>query len=128
VKNQPVGRVFVMLIDANGCESFANGYLGETNSSSVCLDASPVITPNGDSYNDDLEIFCLENYPNNKVQIFNRWGQEILVKQNYRNHDWKGTYENGTPVPNGAYFYVVEVFGDNPPAPQKGSFVILNEE
>jgi trimeric autotransporter adhesin len=131
VKNQEIGRVFAMVIDANGCETSANGYIGNGNASAVCLDASPVITPNNDSYNDDLEIYCLEKYIDpgkiyNKLQIFNRWGQEILVQDNYQNHSWKGTYSNGKPLPNGPYFYVIEIMANG--QTNKGSFVIINEE
>jgi gliding motility-associated-like protein len=131
VKNQSIGRLYAMVIDANGCETSANGYLGNGNASAICLDASPVITPNGDSFNDDLEIYCLEKYIEpgkiyNKLQIFNRWGQEILVQDNYQNHSWKGTYTNGKILPNGAYFYVVQIMATG--AMQKGSFVIINEE
>jgi len=48
-----------------------------------------------------LKIPFLEDYPNNNVSIFNRWGRKVFDKDNYDN-SWAG--EN---LPAGTYFYVV---------------------
>jgi len=48
-----------------------------------------------------LKIPFLEDYPNNNVSIFNRWGRKVFDKDNYDN-SWAG--EN---LPEGTYFYVV---------------------
>jgi gliding motility-associated-like protein len=48
-----------------------------------------------------LKIPFLEDYPNNNVTIFNRWGRKVYDKDNYDN-SWAG--EN---LPAGTYFYVV---------------------
>jgi len=48
-----------------------------------------------------LKIPFLEDYPNNNVAIFNRWGRKVYDKDNYDN-SWAG--EN---LPAGTYFYVV---------------------
>ena len=63
-------------------------------------------SPNGDDVNDVFTIFGIENFPNNQLQIFNRWGNEILSTENYQN-DWKGTW-NGSVVQDGTYFYVLD--------------------
>lgn len=59
--------------------------------------------------NDYLEIKCLEGREGVELRIFNRWGNEVYFSAGYRN-DWDGTYR-GEPLPDGAYFYVVE-YGD----------------
>ncbi len=64
-----------------------------------------VITPNEDEINDMLFIPCLENYPNTKLAIFNRWGDQVYESDNYQN-DWEGTY-NGNPVPDGTFYYIM---------------------
>lgn len=129
IKDQDKGRVFVMITDANGCDAFADGFIGDVNLTLSCLDSSnPILTPNNDGYNDALDIYCLEKYPINKVQVFNRWGQIVFDKANYANRTWYGTDISGKPLPNGAYFYVVSVQNtDGREEIAKGSFSILNE-
>ncbi len=82
-----------------------------------------IITPNGDGYNDEFLIACLKatsKYPNNKVTIFNEWGDQVFEASPYQN-DWKGTY-NGQELPVGTYFYIVD-FGDGSD-PQSGFLLI----
>ena len=72
------------------------------------------MTPNGDNYNDFFWIGMIENYPNNEVIIFNRYGQEIFKGKNYDNKKvfWDGTYQ-GNKVPDGAYYYVIKFTDSN---------------
>jgi gliding motility-associated-like protein len=129
IEKQEIGRLFVMVTDANGCETFANGYLGTEVTTAICLDPAPVITPNNDSYNDVLDIYCLETYKTNKLEVYNRWGQEVFIAENYQNRTWAATYPNGKPLPNGVYFYVVTVYPEaQAPIIRKASFVVMNEE
>lgn len=83
------------------------------------------MTPNGDGYNDFFWIGMIENYPNNEVMIFNRYGQIIYQGNNYDNKKvyWDGTYQ-GNKVPDGAYYYVIR-FKDNN-AVFKGSINVLS--
>jgi gliding motility-associated-like protein len=67
------------------------------------------ITPNGDGFNDFLEFINLDRFSQNKLTIFNRWGQIIWEEDNY-NNKWDGTI-NGKDVPDGAYYYVLR-FGN----------------
>ncbi|HHH49996.1 MAG TPA: T9SS type B sorting domain-containing protein, partial [Saprospiraceae bacterium] len=69
------------------------------------------ITPNGDHANDVLDIPCLEQYPNNNIKIFNRWGKKIYEADNYQN-DWAGTF-NGKELPTGTYFYIIKTKADS---------------
>ena len=67
-----------------------------------------VITPNGDGVNDVLIIQCVPAFPNNRLRIFNRWGDEIDVFEPYENN-WDGTIgESKDPVPAGTYFYIFQ--------------------
>lgn len=65
-----------------------------------------VITPNGDQSNEYFEIAGIQNIPENKLVIFNRWGKEVFRAAPYSN-DWNGTH-NGEPLPEGTYFYTLE--------------------
>lgn len=62
-----------------------------------------VFTPNGDGKNDYLVIENLEYYPDNKIVIFNRWGNKIFEKEGYKN-DWDGDGHS-----DGTYFYILEL-------------------
>ena len=65
------------------------------------------ISPNQDGKNDGFYIRGIENYPDNEVVVFNRWGNEVYRKKGYRNDDaWQGTW-NGLSVPDGTYFYCI---------------------
>jgi hypothetical protein len=113
-----------------------------------------VFIPNGYSPNDDgindnfiVSLVCtdgdnfapdfVEKYPNAKVEIFNRWGNIVFVKENFGNIDrwgavsawWDGTSTNGMTVgndklPPGTYFYIL-YFNDENKEPKAGS-VFLN--
>ncbi len=62
-----------------------------------------IFTPNGDGLNDYLVFENLEYFPNNKLVVYNRWGQKLLEKEGYQN-DW-----NGDDAPDGTYFYLLEL-------------------
>ena len=64
-----------------------------------------VITPNEDGFNDAFYIPCAELYPDNRLLIFNRWGDKVYETENYQN-DWRGTYK-GQPLPKGSYYYMM---------------------
>jgi len=70
-----------------------------------------VITPNGDGINDGWIIEGIEDYPDNTVQIFNRWGDKIHSYDHYNNTTqvWKGTTENDKKVPDGVYYYILTI-------------------
>lgn len=68
------------------------------------------MSPNGDGKND---FFFLENIqflgPDNKVEIFNRWGDKVFEMDNYNNDSqrFEGSQNNGKELPSGVYFYKV---------------------
>jgi gliding motility-associated-like protein len=70
-----------------------------------------IITPNGDGINDIWYIEKIKYYPNNEVQIFNIYGQPVYQKKNY-NNEWDATY-NGSPLPDGTYYYVLKLLDSN---------------
>lgn len=70
-------------------------------------------TPDGDGINDNWIIDNIEDYPTNSLSIFNRWGNKIWSTTNYNNttNYWNGKQSNGNSLPNGTYFYVLEIDG-----------------
>ena len=66
-------------------------------------------SPNEDGYNDFFKIKNIELYPDNTLTIFNRWGNRVFQKERYTNaQPWKAIYKN-THLPDGSYFYILEV-------------------
>lgn len=64
-------------------------------------------SPNADDDNDLWIIEGLSSYPTYIVTIHNRWGSVI---RRYENNfeSWDGTNQNGTELPDGTYYYVVQ--------------------
>ncbi|MCB0629674.1 MAG: cohesin domain-containing protein [Saprospiraceae bacterium] len=71
------------------------------------------ITPNGDGLNDELSFEILEftpadEFPDNEIIIFNRWGDIIFQQRPYTN-DWRGLNSSGEKLPQGTYYYVLRL-------------------
>ncbi|MFZ4546173.1 MAG: gliding motility-associated C-terminal domain-containing protein, partial [Bacteroidales bacterium] len=79
-----------------------------------------LISPDGDGANDYWHILNIEEYPDNNVIIFNRWGDKIIEIDNYKNSDidrrWNGTNNKNDKVPDGVYYYIITV-KDHKPIP-----------
>lgn len=65
-------------------------------------------TPNGDGFNDFYVIKGIQGYPDNQINIFNRWGNLVYSANGYTNN-WDGTSNNGNVLPDGTYFIVVDL-------------------
>jgi len=89
-----------------------------------CIPPNSAFTPNGDGVNELWEIPCLMLF-DNRVQVYNRWGQLLFDKENYRS-DWDGT-NLGQDVPDATYYYVIEVYypGYDEPMTYKGTVTII---
>lgn len=70
------------------------------------------ITPNGDGVNDALIFDLILNnpgkYPNSEIIIFNRWG-DVVYKASPYNNDWRGTNNSGQDLPQGTYYYILNL-------------------
>ncbi len=67
------------------------------------------ISPNDDGKNDAWHIVGIEQFPENEVRVFNRWGNLVFEQKGYSNLDaWRGTW-NGKDLPDGAYFYTIDL-------------------
>ncbi|MFD2514097.1 gliding motility-associated C-terminal domain-containing protein [Pontibacter locisalis] len=62
-------------------------------------------TPNRDNVNEVWEIGNIENYPDVRVEVFNRWGNLIFTSNGYGT-PWDGTY-NGENLPVATYYYMI---------------------
>lgn len=78
------------------------------------------LSPNGDNANDYFQIKyinVLESTRQNRVTIFNRWGDAVFETTNYNNRDnvFIGQNQNGNDLPSGTYLYRIEFSGGRSP-------------
>ncbi len=82
-----------------------------------CLTVYNEFTPNGDGINDTFRIDCIEFYPDNTLEVYNRYGSAVFKTSGYAN-DWDGTanvdgvVKRNEKLPVGTYYYVLEVEGE----------------
>ncbi len=110
--------------DLNGIPDFQDG-----NDCDV-IDPKKAFTPNGDGINDFFYIQGIEEFPDNYVQIFNRWGTLVFEIRGYNNQDnvWKSESNAGLTLgsanlPDGTYYYVIDLGDGSKP---KSGYVIIN--
>jgi len=72
------------------------------------------VSRTADGKNDFFLIECIENFPQNHVEIFNRAGTKVFEANGYNNMDVlfdgksnRGVSIMGTNLPAGTYFYVI---------------------
>ncbi|WP_254097133.1 Calx-beta domain-containing protein [Aquimarina sp. Aq107] len=73
------------------------------------------VTPDENGSNDSFIIEGIECYPNNKVEIFNRWGRIVYETKQYDNinnvfrgfSEVNGTIGGSDGLPTGTYFYII---------------------
>ncbi len=66
------------------------------------------ITPNGDGKNDFWVVDHIDDFPDNELLVFNRWGDVVYRSKPYKNN-WGGTNQNGEPLPTGTYYYLLKL-------------------
>jgi gliding motility-associated-like protein len=113
-------NTFVLSAGVAPCESFDTlNITVYSDSDPFCLSQEVFIptgfSPNGDGEFDLFEINNLNNL-NAQVQIFNRWGTLVFEDPDY-NNDWDGTSTSGEGggVPDGTYYYVIQIEGEDEP-------------
>ncbi len=71
------------------------------------VDATNLLTPNGDGKNDRWVIRNIDSYPDNEVKIFDRAGRMVYTKRNYAN-EFDGRI-NGHLLAEGTYYYLLDI-------------------
>ncbi|MFI8380502.1 Ig-like domain-containing protein, partial [Leeuwenhoekiella sp. NPDC079379] len=94
-----------------------------------------VMTPNGDGLNDVFMIQNITDFPNNTVQIFNRWGVEVFSTKAYDPNsdnafrgfsDGRATVRRGERLPTGTYYYIITYERDSGEIRKLASFLYIN--
>ena len=106
LNNLIAGNYTVTVSDVNNCKII------KTYNIDIPLIVPSVITPNNDGKNDIFRITNIEAYENIKMNIFDRWGDEVFNFSGsgsaYAGAEWDGSF-NGTALPLGSYVYVIEI-------------------
>jgi gliding motility-associated-like protein len=105
---------------SNVCGSSSATFSVVTNRCTISI--PNVITPDGDSHNNNFVISGLDFYRNVKFNVYDRWGNIVYTSEDYRN-DWAPADE----IADGTYYYTLKL-----PAGEKsefgGSFTVLRSK
>lgn len=88
------------------------------------IEATNLVTPNGDGKNDTWIVRNLPPHSNNEVRIIDRSGRVVYYKKNYQN-DWNGLTGSGELLAEGVYLYVID-FGAGL-NPFKGTITLVRD-
>ena len=77
------------------------------------ISVSQGFTPDGDGVNDTWIIAGIERYPNAQIKVYSRWEREVFASYGNYQNDWNGVFQNKKePLPDGSYFYVIDLDND----------------
>ena len=93
------------------------------------------ISPNGDGVNDELIIRNIDFYPNNTLEIYNRWGVLVYQADGYGQKDvlFKGlsdgrtTMNRNEELPEGTYFYTLMYVNSKGIQRQKAGYLFIKQ-
>ena len=96
---------FTLAAEQNGCTQY--DYITVTVNAGLIIPNT--FSPNGDDINDTWVILGIENYPNNQVEIYTRWGQKIFQSSSYSElKAWDGNSGSST-VSESVYYYIIDL-------------------
>ncbi len=103
------GTYRVQAYDAQGCRVQDEVRLGTVDCGTIIPN---VFTPNGDGTN-DVWLLGPGGYRSAVLEVYNRWGQRVwegdAVHKGFRGEHM----DNGEPLPDGTYFYVLQLVRGN---------------
>ncbi|OXA75158.1 gliding motility-associated C-terminal domain-containing protein [Flavobacterium aquidurense] len=93
------------------------------------------VSPNGDGINDSFHIKGIDQYPDNTVEIYNRWGVKVFDTKSYNESDnmfrgysdGRATINRGEKLPTGTYFYILKYNNTKRVVEQSGYLYINNQ-
>ncbi|MDC0249624.1 gliding motility-associated C-terminal domain-containing protein [Flavobacteriales bacterium] len=98
------GTFSVTVIDDNGCIKDTSFFIATI--SAECV--PNVFSPNGDDINDTWSLEDTFLYSDSQVRVYGRYGKLLFQSDGYH-EAWDGTNRKGNEVPDGAYFYSIEI-------------------
>lgn len=111
-------QTFYVSAVVGGCESERTPIILEPGNG---LTIPNIFSPNGDGTNDTWLPKGLEHYPQTTLQIYSRGGNRVYLMSTTQS-PFDGNYA-GSPLPEGAYYYVLDL--GNGCTPIKGSITLV---
>ena len=81
-------------------------------------------SPDGDGKNDTWEVKNLDQFPNNDLTVFNRWGDQVFKSQSYSSTK---AWDGGNLNP-GTYYYILNVNVDGVQKSYKGFITMVKKD
>ena len=97
--NIPGGTYTAFVRDTYGC--------GEDSKEITLVDYPKFFTPNSDGYNDYWHIFGIENYPQSRILIYDRYGK-LITQLDANSVGWDGS-NNGSILPSSDYWFKADL-------------------
>lgn len=124
-----VGEMVLVESMINTKAILTNGLLqpiipGQILTTGFSINATNILTPNGDGKNDVWIVEEIEKYPDNEVTVFDRGGRTVFYTRNYKN-DWNGFFA-GTRLAEDTYYYAIKLNKNGKSGIVKGFITILN--
>ena len=120
------GLVTSHIFNANDYEVFTLGFKELKDDGAL---GNYAMSPNGDGINEKFTLPIIDRSPNNLLQIFNRSGQVVFKKENYRDEfTGRGNiniFKSNEELPEGVYFYLLDLKDLN--LKFKGYFYLTND-
>ncbi|WP_374402138.1 gliding motility-associated C-terminal domain-containing protein, partial [Flavobacterium sp.] len=129
---------YVVELEDNTCPMIYEIYLN-VNDDCIVLPACDItvynaVSPNDDNSNDFFFIDGLECYPDNTVEIYNRWGILVYDETGYDNNlkSFKGISEGRNTInknellPDGTYFYILKYTDEENKKHDRSGYLYLN--
>jgi gliding motility-associated-like protein len=99
------------------------------------LEVFNLVTPNGDGDNDVFVIRNIELYPDNSVEIYNRWGVKVFGVTRYGQNskffrglsEGRATISQNSELPVGTYWYIIKYKNAQGVWKQRVGYLYLNK-
>ncbi|MEW7279846.1 PKD-like domain-containing protein [Aquimarina sp. 2201CG1-2-11] len=119
--------------DADGTPDYLDPNLFDPNAEDD-VEIYNVVTPNGDGDHDMLLIRNIQNFPENEIKIFNRWGVLVYEVQGYgkNNNFFRGqsmgrvTLNKEKQLPVGTYFYILTYTTKDGKTKKRSDYLYIN--
>lgn len=93
------------------------------------------VSPNGDGINDTFHIKGINKYPDNSLEIYNRWGVKVYEAKSYNESDvmfagysdGRATINRGEKLPTGTYFYILK-YNNTQRVVEKSGYLYINNQ
>lgn len=93
------------------------------------------LSPNDDGLNDNFLIKGIDKYPDNQVEIYNRWGVKVYEAKSYNESDvmfrgysdGRATVNRNEKLPTGTYFYILK-YNNGIRVKEKAGYLYINNQ